>query len=798
MLSDLRFALRSLARARGFTLVTVLTLALGIGSAAAIFSVCEWALFRANNFPTNLYLVGGRDNQARINPIRFDFMVQAYATQTSVLAEMAKASLQTGNVVLDGDPLTTGWLAVSSNLFPLLGVAPGQGRGFLPGEDAEGADQVVVVTHQFWRRQLGERKDVLGTKLTVGDSVCTIVGVLREGQAMPFYLYNEVYRPLSYRVDPAQPWLTQMFVLAWLQPGVTREQAVAALAAAPLDVPPMLKNFAENDRPALSSMGELNQGYRAEIFWVLLGAVGFLYAIACLNTSNLMLVRMLGQRRDLCIRLALGGGRWRVIRLLAVESLTLAVLGGLGGLLMAKWLFPILLSAAGGGAGTTSWSGWALSWRVLGAMGAVTLLTSLAITVLPALRVLRTDVSSGLKDGGAALGEGRGLARLRGSFVVLQAAFAVILLAGAGLMIRTFHQLQQVDLGFDPTGRAKVQIGFPNDYVFTPETRLARMCDIQTELAKIPGVRAVGFDSDILLPGYYFPSFDIEGPEGKPLKVVMGGFNRGYQDASGLILKRGHWLEQSKGVEIMVNESLARALWPDQDPVGQTVRPNNGGRMAPGTKVQGWVVAGVVGDVRSTLRESPGLYLYRAEQEVAYGMNTFIVRMSGEYDDALAGTIRRGLYTFDPRVVVRQIQPINRLRESQLWAERLANSVLKVLATIALLLTVVGLFSVLAYTVDRRLGEFGVRLALGATPRDLVDLVMRRGVQLTGLGLLLGLGCTVLLTRYLQTLLFETSPNDPWVLAAVGGLLLLTSILACALPARRATKVDITKLLRSE
>jgi putative ABC transport system permease protein len=198
------------------------------------------------------------------------------------------------------------------------------------------------------------------------------------------------------------------------------------------------------------------------------------------------------------------------------------------------------------------------------------------------------------------------------------------------------------------------------------------------------------------------------------------------------------------------------------------------------------------------MRESPGLYLFRPEQDIVQGMSIFVIKLAGEYDEALAGTIRRGLYAFDPRIVVNQIQPLSRLRESQLWAERLANSVLKVLAAIALLLTVVGIFSVLAYTVDRRLGEFGVRLALGATPRDLVDLVMRRGVQLTGLGLLVGLGCTLLLTRYLQTLLFETSPNDPWVLAGVAGLLLVTSVLACIVPARRATKVDIAKLLRSE
>ena len=798
MLSDLRFAFRTLARNRSFTLVTVLTLALGIGSAASIFSVADWILFRANKFPTDVYLIGGKSSQNAFLPVRWDFMFRAYAEQCGGLADYAKGAYMSGNVVIGGQPVGTGWLGVSANFFAVLDLAPALGRGFLPGEDVEGADQVVVVSHQFWQRRLGGSADVLGRKIIVGSAVCTVVGVLREAQVLPVYFYNDVYRPLTYRVDPQAPWVPQMFLLGRLRPGVTRAQAASALAAVKPDVPAFLRQSFGDDRAVLSSLTEVNKVMRPEIYWVLIGAVGFLYAIACLNASNLMLVRMLGQRRELSIRLALGGGRWRIIRLLTVESVTLAVLASLAGLLVANWLFPLLLSAAGNpGTVARDWTSWTLGWRVGGVMAGLTVTTSLLIVLIPAGCILRTDISAGLKDGGAALGESRGLARLRGSFVVLQAAFAVILLAGAGLMIRTFQQLRQVDLGFDPAGKAKVQIGFPADYPGGNEQRLARLREIAAELQRLPGVRAVGFGQDLLLPGYYYATHTVAGTEDRPVKFALATFAIGYQEASGLPLKAGRWLDKSNGNEIMVNEAFARACWPGRNPVGQFVRPAGGNGNAA-NEWKGWLVVGMVGDIRVSLREAPNLYAYGPESWAPANMGTFIVQLTRDYDEAFSGAIRRNLYAFDPRIVVAQILPLSQVRDNQLWTERLADSVLKVLAGIALLLTIVGVFSVLAYTVDRRMGEFGVRMALGASRRDLMDLVMRRGVLLTLLGLALGLGGTFALTRFIKSLLFETSAQDPRVLAAVAAILLVTSVLACVLPARRATRVDITRLLRSE
>lgn len=802
MLSDLRFVLRALARNRTFTLVTVLTLAVGIGSAASIFSVVDWVLFRAARFPDDVYLVGGQGEDRPFSPMRFEFMTRGYEAETRAFRAFAKATHRQGNVVVGDLPVDSTWLGVSPNLMPMLGITPWKGRGFLPEEAAEGRDQVVIVSHQFWRRHLGAREDALGSRIIVDNTACTVVGILGEAQSFPAYLHRSIYRPLTYRVDPAQPWALHFYFLGQLAEGVTREQAEAALRTVKIDFPSHTPPFFSKERVTLSSLGELNRFSRPEVFWMMLGAVGFLYAIACLNASNLMLVRLLGLRREMSIRLALGGGRGRIIRLLVLESAVLAGLSVLVALLVANWLFPLLLSAVGGSAfGSRGWTSWTLGWRSLGVMAGLTVVTSLLLALIAAVRVLRTDIHSGLKDGGAALGEGRGLARLRALLVVLQAAIAVVLLVGAGLMVRTFVNFQKIDLGFEPAGLVKVFVGSPASFSRAGdawEAQLHRLREIAAELQRLPGVQAAGFGQDVLLPGWYQPSHTLLTADGRPVRAVMTGFGNGFETVAGLRLKAGRWHNQSQGNEILVNESLARALWPEgTNPIGQHVRLE-GWNPSAGPDWNGWLVVGVVADLRGTVRETPGNYFYGPEGWGAAGFHCFVLRIAPGGEAGLGDAVRRRLYAFDPQIVVHHTLPVSAHRDQQLWAERMANAVLRVLAGIALLLTVVGIFSVLAYAVDRRRAEFGVRLALGATPADLAALVVRRGVMLALGGILLGLGGALVLTRYLQSLLFGVAGNDPWVLGAVAGVLLIAAVAACVLPARRAARVDVARLLRTE
>ncbi len=803
MLSDFRHVLRSLLRNRGFTLVTVLTLALGIGSGGAIFSATDWILFRRSQMPADVYMLGGQSDQQVFNPVRFDYMVRAYKDTKGAIRALELTSNHSGNVVVEGQPVDTNWLTVSPNLLPTLGITPWRGRGFAAGDDVPGADQVVVVSHQFWKEHLGGREEALGQKIRVGDSVCVVVGILKESQEFPPFLYRGVYRPLVFRPDPAQPWAQQFLCFARLTTGVTSEQAQEALRTAKVDVAAQMRYFVVSDKVVVVGLTELLHQYAPmDLYRLLIGAVGCLYAIACLNASNLMLVRMLGMRRDLGIRLALGGGRFHIIRLLTLESMTLAVGSAILGLLVANWVFPLLLASLGGTELVSrSWTEWTLGWRVIAVMAGLTVLTAFVISIIPAISVLRADLNAGLKEGGAALGESRALARLRGALVVLQAAFAVILLAGAGLMIRTFENFQKVNLGFEPHGLIKLQLSLPPRGAdgMNREAQLTRLHELQAELERAPGVRAVGFGQDIILPGYYFSTnIELEGPRGKPVKIGMAGLSPGFQRVTGIKLTRGRWPDKANGNEVLINETLARVLWSGVDnPVGQFVRTLVPGSH-PGKDWKGWEVAGVVADIRDRLREAPGNYVYMGEGWSPGSLSTFFVRLGRDFNPGVADALRRRIYGYDSQIVVQRIVSVNEDRNQQLWAENKANSVLKLMAAIALLLAVVGVFAVLAYSVDRRMNEFGVRMALGAMPGDLVRLVMGRGVALMLTGLVLGLGGALALTRFLQSLLFETSALDPWVLGGVAVVLLAAAVLACLWPARRAAKVDVSKLLRSE
>jgi putative ABC transport system permease protein len=506
---------------------------------------------------------------------------------------------------------------------------------------------------------------------------------------------------------------------------------------------------------------------------------------------------MLGQRRELSIRLALGGGRTRIIALLVMEAGTLSLLGAVAGVLVANWLFPLLMYATGNAAFALDLTSWNVSWRALGVMAVLAVVTSGAIVIVPAVRLLRTDLYAGLKDGGAALGESRALARVRSTFVVLQTAFAIVLLCGAGLMVRTFHNLGKVDLGFDPVGKLKVQLAFPPDTPIEIEPRLARLREIEAALRRVPGVRAVGFGNDILLPGYTGTDTEVFGPEGKRVKLCVRSFGQGFEQAAGLRLLRGQWLTHKQGDHVLVNESLARAFWPGKDPVGQFLRKVDLGPAKPG-EWAGWYVEGVVADVHSNVREAPIYTIYGPETWGPFNFTTFIIQLSRPNDVALVGAVRRELYAFDPQLVVAQAMSLLDVRNMTLSTERMVDSVLSVLSGIAVVLTVIGLFSVLAYTVDRRMAEFGVRMALGATRRDVMSLVVRRGVMLAVIGLVIGIGSALALSRYLQSLLYQTSAHDPVTLAAVTVVLLITAFLACALPAYRATKADVARLLRAE
>jgi len=433
----------------------------------------------------------------------------------------------------------------------------------------------------------------------------------------------------------------------------------------------------------------------------------------------------------------------------------------------------------------------------MGVLGLLTLLTCLFIALLPAVRILRANLNEDLKEGGACLGESPRLARVRAVLVVLQTAFAVILLAGAGLMIRTFQRLEKADLGFAASNRAKLVFGFAHTDWSHWQARVGRLKEIEAELLRTPGIQAAAFGSDVLLPGYQFDWQSAAGPGDQKVKFGLAGFDENFPTVAGLRLQTGHWQQNPEGSEVLVSETVARACWPGINPIGQFLRPVRGLSGPPPTW-KGWPVIGVVQDIRGTLREGPGAYVYGPEAWMATSFNTFVLVLSRPFDATLASAVRKRLFALDSNLIVQELEPFDRIRENQLWAERTADSMLRVLAGIATILTIVGVYSVLSYTVDRRMDEFGLRLALGATRENLLRLVLKRGLALAVIGTVLGIAGALALGDSIQALLYETSPHEPWVFGVVVVASLAVSALACVVPSWRAARADVTALLRSE
>jgi putative ABC transport system permease protein len=457
---DTRFAVRSLYRARGFTLTVLLVLALGAGVATVVFNLTAWILIFDQPYPhpEQLFLIGFKDKRSSNNPYRSTIQFQAYQEQTNVFSEFAVVTRDVTNVVVDGEPTVANLIGASLDCFRALGIKPVLGRGFLPGEYRAGADNVVVITDLFWRKYFHAAPNVLGRQLLVDQQPCTVVGVLAVNQPFPPTFGGDVYRPVILNPDPQNPLAPVVFVIGRLKPGVPPEQARAALAAVKLPaLPPWATAFLADQEPILMRPTDVA---RPETFWVMAIAATPLYAIACLNAMNLMLVRLLGRRRELSIRLSLGATRWQIARLLTIESAGLALGASLIVTLTARWVFPPLMAFITGSEAVRYNSYW--NGPTLGCIAVLSLLASVAIVLAPVWRLMSAEINPGLKDGSAAAGESRGAGRLRTSLVVFQAAFAVILLAGAGLMVRSFERLHRTNLGFDPKGKVKVTISFPH------------------------------------------------------------------------------------------------------------------------------------------------------------------------------------------------------------------------------------------------------------------------------------------------------------------------------------------------
>jgi predicted permease len=789
---DLAFTARLLGRSPAFAATTIATLVLGIGVATATFDLCADAAIFPLPYPRagELYMIGFKDKQAASNYWGFGRLVRLYREKTNVFSEFATQHVDASNVVVDGDPRIESVARISQDAFGTLGIRPAMGRTFAPGEYFPGADNVAIVSDDFWRQRLGSRPDVLGLKLRIDQQDCTIVGVLKVRQPFPAHFESgNILRPmLPLDNDPADVFGGSMTAIARLRPGVTPDAARSALAAVKLpSMPAWASMFLSGEEPIITQLRILN---RPDVEWVMLGAAAILFLISCVNSVNLMLVRILGRRREFGIRLAVGAIRYQIGQLIAIEVLLICGATALITEYVAYVFFPSLIVAITGSFDDRY--GTYASGASLGCIVGLSILAGILMLGFSIASISRTKVSPGIKEGGAAVGESRGMGRVKSGLVGLQTALAVILLLGTGLMIRTFERLHHVDLGFDPQGKVKVRVEFPKGHAPKPEQRLQLFEKLSQALSLLPGVKAVSSGQDSLFLGFFAGTAQLKMPDGSIVPVAGNYVSSNFLETAGLRMKRGRWLTGKRGYsETVVNEAFAKRRFGTVDAIGKTFQIVVAGAVQ-------FIVVGVVEDVRETARDTAGMRFYSPEWIYPPNVNTLVMRLDRNPPDGFDDMVRRAIYKVDPYLVTTQVNSIDQLVEDSMGQELYAFKILRGLTVIGFGLAYVGVFSVIAYTVDSRMREFGVRKAIGADASSLKALVLRRGLRPTGLGVIAGSVAGLLLTQFMKGMLFETSPYDPGVYLLVAIVLMTAAAAACWIPANRAARVDVANLLRTD
>jgi putative ABC transport system permease protein len=798
---DVRYGLKTLGKSPGFTTVAVLALAIGIGANTAIFSVVNAVLIRPLPFREPDRLVRIWESNPERNAPLFSISAANYLDwrEQCTSFERIEAYRREQPVAIAGDdgPEQVMSGRFSAGLPGVLGLAPQLGRSFVADEERPGSGAVAILGHGFWQRRFGGDPGVIGKPITLDGEPYTIVGVMPEGFVLPNNA-AEVWTPLAFsgpELDRANRFLR---VLARLKPGVPLEQATAELAA-------VAARLAEQHPDANRGWGVAVQGLQETVvdarvrraLLVLLGAVGFVLLIACANVANLLLARAAGRGREIAVREALGASRGRIVRQLLTESMLIALAGGALGLLLAAWGIDFLAALDPGTIPRVAEVD--VDGRVLGFTLATSVLTGLAFGLFPALRASAQDLNTALKEGGQDRSGERGRG-FRSTLVVLEAALALVLLIGAGLLARSFVRLQEVSLGFEPRGVTALQISLPKSRY--PEAAQARdfVGRLIERVATLPGVTAAGAASTVpMFGGNTMTAFTVEGRPSQPGEYEAADFRvvtPGYLDTLGVPLLRGRGLtpadDEGAPPVLVINETFARRYWPGEDALGKRIAIR-------GVEGEPHTVVGVVGDVRELEAETePRPTMYQPLMQFpAMRSMTVVARAEGE-PEGLAAALREQVWAIDRDQPIASIASMEEIVGRSIAEPRFNALLLGLLAGVALLLALVGIAGVVAYGVARRTREIGVRMALGAHPDDVLRLVLVQGLRPVLAGVAIGLPAAYASSRVLSGLLFGVSPTDPWTYAGVAALLVAAAAVACWVPARRAARVDPVVALRTD
>jgi putative ABC transport system permease protein len=815
---DLCYGARMLSKKPGFSAIAVLTLALGVGANTAIFSVVNAVLLEPLPFaePDSLFAIGQNDSQNRARLSQFSFRNFADFRDRSRSFERLAAYYNT-NFTLTGEreAVRLRGTVVTADLFPLLRVSPALGRSFLPEEDGAGGGpggRPAILSWESWQQHFGGDPNVVGHAIALNNSRFTIIGVMAAGFSFPIQpqptevwvttaLDNE--RP----INPGSIMIARGYrgwrVIARLKPGVTGEQAQseADVTAAGLagEFPDINKDMGIGVRPLLESL----VGNLRPTLLLLLGAVGFVLLIACVNVANLLLERAISRQREIRMRLAIGASRWRITRQLLTESVLLAGLGGVAGAVLAVWGTDLIVALSP--EGITRITETRVDARVLAFTGLISLATGVAFSLAPALIISGTNLAESLREGARGATSSPHTNRTRGLLVIVEVALALVLLVGASLLMQSLVRLQQVALGFDPRDVLTFNVAMPADSNTTPRQIAGFYQQLTERLRALPGVINASVVFQLPLSG----SGATTGVtiEGKPThssdrpNVVIHMADPEYFRTMGIPVVKGRAFTErddlSSAPVLIINSALARQHFPNDDPIGKRVAP--GFSTMPVSDETGMhEIVGVVGDVKHQNLQGPAQpEIYFPQAQMPMSALTVVMRATGDLR-ALQNAVPGVVHSVDKNAPVFGVRTVEELVGRSVAAPRFNTMLLGLFAAVALILTAVGLYGVISYSVAESTQQIGIRVALGAQSSDVLRLVAGHGVLLTLVGVMIGVAAAYGVTRLMSSLLYGVGATDPWTFAGVAMLLMLVALIACYLPARRAMRIDPVVALRYE
>jgi len=800
LLQDIRYAIRGLIKRPGFVVVAVATLAFGIGANTAIFSVVDAVLLSPLSFPeperivfadgTNLSL-GIPDGGATSVP---DF--SDWRNQSSSFEQLA-AFVAGGTILVTNDePERVRGTSVSEDFFPLFRTKPFKGRLIQADEFKEGNDSVAIVSYALWQRRFGASDNVIGSKIQVSNSSITIVGVMPPGFDYP--TQTEIWFPLP--IDPAREKRFNRFlnVVGRLKPGIDIKQARSEMTVINER---LAQNYGETNRGwnvKLTTLQDRLVGNLRPSLLILLGAVALVLLIACANVANLQLARATYRQREVAVRTALGASRFRIIRQLLTESVLLSIVSGGVGLVLSIWLIKLLISISP--PNSPRFEEIRMDFRVFGFAFAVAFVTGVVFGLVPAIQTSKVDLNETLKESGRSGSQAR-RNRIGSALMISEIALSFMLLVGAGLLIKSFIRLREVSPGFNPANVLTMRLSLPAGKYPQGEPRVQVYRQILERISSLPGVASAGAVLSLPLRADTFSLGRGYLREGDPETSTAAGnanfltVTPTYFDTMQIPLKAGRRFTDSdtndKAKVVIVNETMARKLWPGESPIGRKI----------------WVwydekfhreIVGVVGDTRVSLdtEAEPQMYVPFA-QDAGWGTLSLAVRTRGEPTE-LAGAVRNEIRAVDKGVTIYNVKTLNDVVALSAAPRRTPMLLLSSFAGVAMLLAMLGIYGVTAYYVTQRTHEIGVRIALGAQMRDVLKLVLTRGVIFALAGIVIGVAGAFGLTRYLMTLLFGVRPIDLMTFVLVAAILMVVALLACVIPARRAAKIDPLVALRYE